>query len=439
MQAHAIPATLVEMLGSRQRSEGLLPPGKAHLAGALRPRVPTDRFGGTNEASSALHEVLSAAIELQEAQFGDIHLFDARTGILHLAAQRGLPLAYLAAVAQVTADHLSACGRTLRGRERVIIEDVQSDEDYASMRELAAKTGYRAVHSTPLRSRSGALLGVLSLHYGRPCRPSARRLRMLDLYARQSADVVERLQAEQALRAAYEGRKQFVAVLAHELRGPLAAVRNAVDLLGRQGLTPQVHEQAIAIARRQLEQASQLVDDLFDLARLGASKLALHKRSVPVKEVLQRALDVSRSRLDAAEVELLINIEPDDLAAFVDPSRFAQVIANLLNNAAKFTPPKGRVLVDCRQNDESLIVKVEDTGTGMKPETIARVFDAFEQATEETDRNRGLGLGLPLACRIVEVHGGSITAHSEGPGKGAVFTIVVPRQREIVVPRCTAR
>ena len=394
-----------------------------------RLHVRTRRLLSSLDLDSALREVLSAAIELQQADFGDIHVLDGSTGMLRLAVQQGLPKAYLAHVAQVDADHVSACGRALQRRRRIVIEDVDLDDRYALMRPLAAQTGYRAVSATPLSSRSGQLLGMLSLHFRRPFRPSERALRILDLYARQAGDVIERLQAEQALRAAYEGRKRFIATLAHELRGPLAALRNAVELLSRPNLRSDVHEQATAIARRQLDQTVQLVDDLFDLARLGASKLKLRKQRLPAKEVLQMALDVSQSGIAAAGIDLHVSIQPADLSVFVDPARFAQVIANLLNNAAKFTPEKGRVRLECYESAETVVIKVQDSGIGMGRDTVSRVFDAFEQAAEETGRNRGLGLGLPIARRIVEMHGGEITAHSDGPGKGAVFTVVLPSQR----------
>jgi signal transduction histidine kinase len=388
----------------------------------------TGRLLGTKDVAAALHEVLDAAIALQGADFGDVHRLDASSGTLRLAAQRGLPEAYLAACAEVDKDHFSACGRALRTGQAVIIEDVELDDDYTSMRPLARQTGYRAVQAKPLTARSGQLLGVLSVHFRGPCRPSQSVLRMLDLYARQAADVIERLQDQDRLRAAYEGKKRFVAMLAHDLRGPLAAVRNAIELLARPQLPREIHEQAVGIARRQLGQAVQLVDELLDLARLTESKLRLQKHDVSMNDVVQRALDVSEPQMTAAGVTLQVNIEPQGMMVFVDPPRFAQVLANLLSNASKFTPAKGHVHLTCRASPESVMIEVADTGIGMTRDTLSRVFDAFEQADEELDNSRGLGLGLPIAKRIVEMHGGEITAQSDGPGHGSTFRIDLPRQ-----------
>jgi signal transduction histidine kinase len=387
----------------------------------------TYRLLGATQVEAALHQVLDAAIDLEQADFGDIHLLDPSSGSLRLAAHRGLGDDYLAAFGEVRHDHFSACGRALKTGQAVVIEDVDLDDPYAPMRELARRTGYRAVHATPLRSQSNELLGVLSLHFRRPCRPSSGTLRMLDLYAQQAGHVIQRLQAEERLRMAYHEKKRFIAMLAHELRGPLGSVRMAVEVLARPKLTAPDHAQAIAIARRQLAQVSQLVEDLFDLERLGESKLRLAKKLVPVKEVVGASLEVSQDALSAAKVEMRITIEPPDLCMFVDPMRFSQILTNLLNNAAKFTPAGGCVHLDCREDGADVRIEVQDNGVGMTPGTESRIFDMFEQAADELDRNRGLGLGLPIARRIAEMHGGTIRAHSDGPGRGSRFTVTVPR------------
>ena len=396
-------------------------------AALLRLHVLMNRLLGAADVPSALYEVLDAAIELQRADFGHIHVLDPVGGNLCMAAQRGLPRPYLERFAEVGADHSSACGRALRAGRRIIIEDVERDDAYEPLRRIAAETGYRAVHSTPLTARSGRLLGVLSLHFKRPHRPSASVLRALDLYARQAADVIERLHAEQALRDAHEGNKRFVAMLAHELRGPLAAANNAVHLLSGTATTPSVRDAAVGIMRRQLDQLIRLVEDLFDLARMGQDKLSLRRERLPMKQVLEMALDVSRPAIEHAGLDLHVRIEPPDLSILADAGRMAQVVSNLLNNAAKFTPTGGKVWITCHETAESVVLKVEDTGSGMHAETVACVFTAFEQAPGELDRNRGLGLGMPIAKRIVEMHGGEITAKSDGPGKGSLFKVVLPK------------
>jgi signal transduction histidine kinase len=387
----------------------------------------THRLLGATQVESALREVLDAAIDLGQADFGDIHLLHAPSGRLRLAAQRGLTPDYLVAFGEVGDDHVSACGRALRTGRPVVIEDVDLDDAYTSMRQLARQTGYRAVHATPLRSESNELLGVLSLHFRRPCRPPAGTLRMLHQYAQQAANVIQRLQAEEQLRTAYQEKKRFIAMLAHELRGPLGTVRTSIEVLSRPNLPVQAHEHAIAIARRQLGRVSQLVDDLFDLERLGESKLRLKKKRVPMKEVVQAAMEVAQEATDAANIEVRITIEPSDLTVFVDPVRFSQILANLLDNAAKFTPAGGYVHVDCRECESALRIQVEDNGVGMAPAIACRVFDMFEQAADEVDKNRGLGLGLPISKRIAEMHGGTISAHSDGPARGSRFTVTIPQ------------
>ncbi len=390
----------------------------------------TYRLLGATQVESALHEVLDAAIDLEHADFGDIHLLDPASASLRLAVQRGLTRDYLAAFNEIDNDHHSACGRALKTGQPVVIEDVDLDDAYAPMRTLARQTGYRAVHATPLRSQSNELLGVLSLHFRRPCKPSAGTIRMLDLYAQQAGNVIQRLQAEDRLRTAYEEKKRFIAMLAHELRGPLGSVRMATEVLSRPSLAAREHEQAVAIARRQLAKMSQLVEDLYDLERLGESKLRLNRRLVPMKEVVEAAIEVTQEATDAAKVEVSVTIEPPGLVLYVDPMRFSQILANFLDNGAKFTPPGGCVRVDCREDGGAVRIEVRDNGVGMTPAIAGRVFEMFEQGAEESDRNRGLGLGLPIAKRIAEMHGGTISAHSDGPAQGSRFVVTIPGPAE---------
>lgn len=414
-----------------QRSSGAVlgdgsPMARTASEELLRLHALTRKLLATSDVSSALREILDAAIGLQGADFGDIHVLDSGSGTLRLAAHRGLPAEYLAEFAEIRDDHFSACGRTLKSGRSVIIEDVDLDPDYAPMRQLAAQTGYRAVQATPLTDQSGALLGVLSLHFRQPCQPTGVVLNMLDLYARQAGDVIERLQIEQQLRAAYEEKKRFVAMLAHELRGPLGAVALALDMLDRAEVTPQAQRHATAIARRQIQVVVQLVNDLFDRARLNEDKLKLSRQVVRMDKLVELALDVVRSALEDAKLTLEVDLQSTDLTLLVDSTRFAQVIANLLANAAKFTLSGGQVYLRGHDEGDAIHIEVCDTGVGMSAQFASHVFEPFAQAVDEAGGNQGLGLGLPIARQIIELHGGTITAYSAGRGAGSTFSIMLP-------------
>lgn len=221
-------------------------------------------------------------------------------------------------------------------------------------------------------------------------------------------------------------KTDFLSMLAHELRDPLLPLSNAVHLLSTPGLDSASSEKALAIMHRQLGQLARLVDDLFDFARIGEDKLSLRKEWVRVTTVLDAALDVSMPRIESAGVRLHVDVRPEQLEVCADTGRLAQTLANLLNNAAKFTPRGGNICVNCCRTGDSAVLTVKDSGIGLERELLSEVFTPFHQATGETAINRGLGLGLPIAKRIVEMHGGRIEAASDGPGKGSTFTVTLP-------------
>lgn len=240
-------------------------------------------------------------------------------------------------------------------------------------------------------------------------------------------DITERRLAEQALRDADRQKDQFIATLAHELRNPLAPIRNALTLMRR--LPPDAPRIAWCrdVIERQVGQMARLLDDLLDLSRMTRDQLELRPEPLSLATVVERALEIAQPLIDAAgqviEVEL-----PVQAVHFVgDPARLAQVFSNLLINAAKYTPPGGRLsLRACMQGDE-LQVKVSDEGIGIPPEHLPHIFEMFTQIDPSRDRSQaGLGIGLALSRRLVEMHGGRIVARSDGAGRGSEFLVGLP-------------
>jgi len=248
-------------------------------------------------------------------------------------------------------------------------------------------------------------------------------------------DVTDRRIAEKALQTANEAlldadrrKDEFLAVLSHELRNPLAPIRSSLYVLERAGTGDDRGRRAMAVIERQARQLSRLVDDLLDVTRVVRGKIRLRTERADLAELVRSAVEDHRGLFARAGVELAYD-PGSPVFVDADASRLAQVVGNLLQNAAKFTPRDGRVRVEVRAGERAEI-RVTDTGAGMTAETLARIFEPFMQADTTLDRSRGgLGLGLALAKGLAELHGGGIRAHSEGPGLGAEFVVWIPVAR----------
>ena len=240
-------------------------------------------------------------------------------------------------------------------------------------------------------------------------------------------DVTDRKRAEEALRQADQRKDEFLATLAHELRNPLAPLRNAVQILKLAGDDPQHTEFAHGLIERQVAQLVRLVDDLLDVSRITRDKIELRKKPTPLAEVVSMAVENSRSAIAGAGHELTVTLPPDEVVLDADPARLAQVLTNLLNNAAKYTPSGGQVSLTAAAAAGTVAVKVADTGIGLADGDAARIFEPFAQAGRVDGRAAdGLGVGLALVKRLTELHGGTVTAASDGPGQGSTFTVTLP-------------
>jgi CheY-like chemotaxis protein/two-component sensor histidine kinase len=232
---------------------------------------------------------------------------------------------------------------------------------------------------------------------------------------------------EEALRDADHRKDEFLATLAHELRNPLAAVSNGVQLMRLANGDGPAIEQARAMMERQLSQLVRLVDDLLDVSRITRGKLQLCKERVELTRVLQQALESSGPLIGAAHHELTVTIPPERILVEADVNRLAQVFSNLLNNAAKYTPEGGRIWLKAERQGSDVVVAVRDTGTGIPPAMLPRIFEMFTQVDRPLERAEGgLGIGLTLVKRLVEMHGGTVEALSEGQGKGTEFVVRLP-------------
>ncbi len=240
-------------------------------------------------------------------------------------------------------------------------------------------------------------------------------------------DVTERKHGEQALVTADRRKDQFLAVLSHELRNPLAPMWNALSVLDRADPAGDAALRARAVLHRQLAHLSRLVDELLDLTRISRGKIQLRRAPLALGDLVRRAADDHRSLFSEAGVALDVRLPEEPASVSGDATRLTQVVGNLLQNAAKFTPRHGHVLLELTTGEKDALLRVRDTGVGMDAEMLSRLFEPFAQAESSLERSHGgLGLGLALVRRLVELHGGQVWAHSDGPGAGAEFVIRLP-------------
>ena len=390
-----------------------------------------------------LNSILETGIAITRADKGTIQLLEGESETPTIAVQHGFDESFLQFFASVRPDDATTCGAAMQCSERIVVEDVARSEIFSDPRSVGVllEAGVQALQSTPLVSSGGKILGIISTHFSTPHRPSQRELRFMDLLARQAADFIERNQAEKhlaeqarLLEEANRLKDEFLAIMSHELRNPLNVILGYSELLVRSDeivQSEQLHRMAEAIKRNAVAQ-SKLIRDLLDLSRLRSGKLVLNKETVSLMVVVNNAIDTVRG--DAENKKLSIEVAASDEALFVegDPLRLEQIVWNLLNNSVKFTPAGGKIIIRLAKNDQHAILSVEDTGQGIEPSFLPHAFEMFRQSYGVTTRAQsGLGIGLAVVQQLVELHDGSVSAHSEGPGKGSTFTMKLRLKSEL--------
>jgi signal transduction histidine kinase len=247
-------------------------------------------------------------------------------------------------------------------------------------------------------------------------------------------DMTVRRQAEAVLREADRRKDEFLATLSHELRNPLAPIRNALELMRRAGDDRRLTEPALSIMERQFQQLVRLTDDLLDVSRITRNRIDLQRETLDLRAVLQSAVEATQPLVDAAGHQLRLVLPREPVWVDGDFTRLAQVFGNLLNNAAKFTPRGGTITIDL-VGGRRAVVTVADTGVGISRDDLGRVFDMFVQVQQDGNHPRGgLGIGLTLARRLIEAHGGRIDVTSAGRGQGTSFIVQVPTLIGAAVP-----
>jgi PAS domain S-box-containing protein len=240
-------------------------------------------------------------------------------------------------------------------------------------------------------------------------------------------DITDRQQMEENLREGDRRKDEFLATLAHELRNPLAPIRSGLEIIRRLGNDPAKFDETLEIIERQTNQIVHLVDDLLDISRITQGKIKLKKERIELETAIGIALESSRDLIDKAQNSLTVSFPHDPIYLDADLTRVAQIFLNILNNAAKYSDPGGRITLFAGREGGNAVVDIVDTGLGIEPEMLATIFDMFGQiASPDEEARGGLGIGLSVVKKLVEMHGGSVQAKSEGLGKGCIFTVCLP-------------
>jgi PAS domain S-box-containing protein len=442
-------STIAREITRRKQMEAALHASEEQLAAELRAMQDlhslTTQLLGARDMTTALYQVLDASIAMHRADFGNIQVYNPAIGALEIVAQRGFKQDFLDSFRIVGINDESACARAMRQGKQVTIEDVENDRAYALYREIAAAAGYRAVQSTPLISRGGDLIGILSTHFRRRHRPTDRELRMLDLYARQAADVIERLRIEDELRQSEEKLRQqaqeleqqlirsgrlvslgeVTASMAHEFNNPLGIIMGFVEDLLSSTESASPNYRALQIIDEESKRCRQIVRDLMEYARPKSTEFC----STSIGHVIEKTLQLVENRFYKQKVTVEKTLEPDLPRIEADASQLEQVLVNLYLNAIDAMPEGGKLTVNAGiARSEGFapmaVITVADTGFGITETDLAKIFQPFFTAK----KRRGMGLGLPICERIIKNHGGKIEVESK-PGKGTTFNIYLPLQR----------
>ena len=433
-----------ELRSSEARLFGIL----EHSAADLKAMRRLNEIGALcaregHDITECLRDVLNVAIEITGADKGNVQLLE--SGTLNMAAQTGFEQPFIEFFESVSGDD-TACGVALQTKQRVIVEDIAKSEIYSGKHSFDAmrEADVLAVHSLPLLSSTGNVLGMISVHFAQAHRPSEQELRLMDLLARQTADYLERKRVEeereQLLEREHELREtaeeanrlkdEFLAIMSHELRNPLNVILGYAELLLRMDEikgSPNLNRMADAVKRNAVAQ-SKLIRDLLDLSRLRSGKLELNRETVSPVASIENAIETVRIDSDAKDIEIVVSAPEEMLFVQADPVRLEQIIWNLLNNSVKFTPRGGRIEVRLEEADDEIVLTVSDNGQGIDTSFLPHIFEIFRQADSRTNRSQsGMGIGLAVVQQLVELHGGSVTASSAGTGKGATFIIRLPR------------
>jgi PAS domain S-box-containing protein len=381
---------------------------------------------GGLSASLDLASVLTAILDLSRrlvaADAYAVWRHDAATDHWRIGVASGLSEEYQRSTIRVLQETPSMPETPL------VAEDVLATPLLGERERAFEREGIRSLLAVPLRVR-GLTNGTLVFYYRRPHRFSEVEVRVATALSNLAAAAIGTAELYEELKANDRRKDEFLAMLAHELRNPLAAVNNAVTVL-KESRDPESWGWASDVVERQVKQLARLIDDLLDVSRITSGKIRLRRDHVDAGPVLDQAVETVQPLVEERGHELLVSIDRGGLPLWADPTRLEQVVVNLLTNAAKYTDPGGRIWLTAGRDGQDVVITVRDTGDGIPPDMIPEMFKLFVQGERSIARSEGgLGIGLTVVQKLAEMHGGGVTASSEGVGKGSTFAVRIPLAR----------
>jgi PAS domain S-box-containing protein len=374
-----------------------------------------------------------ATSQSDSSTISSVLLFD-ENGCLRHGAAPDLPDEYNNAIDGLKASKdLGTCSVAAVTGEVVMTPDIANDPKWSTIKHLPLDLGLKAAWSHPIKTGDGKVIGTFGTYFRECRRPTGHEQKVVALLAQTAALALEHRRAENSLRESDRRKDEFLAILAHELRNPLAPIRTGLELLQLGAGDPDLVQDTREMMERQTLQMVRMIDDLLDVSRISRDKLELRLRPVLFNDVIRDSVEASRPLIIGKSQNLEIHVPATEIWLNADGNRLAQVFSNLLNNASKFTPEGGNIHIHATVNDDRINVTVKDDGNGIPPEMLGRIFEMFQQVEGNGEQmKQGLGIGLTLARRLVEMHGGNIRVTSEGTGKGSSFTVELPIGRDIV-------
>ncbi|MDG2524292.1 PAS domain S-box protein [Stenotrophomonas sp. HITSZ_GD] len=381
-----------------------------------------------------------------------ILLANADQTLLRCAAAPSLPLEYAVRFDGLAiAPEGTPCGRSAYSAHQVICEDIAADPSWGEHRTHALAMGIAACYVTPILGSNGVVLGTLAMYFRTPYQPTLHEQAMARSASHLAGIVIERNRIDAQLKASLQAEKDarndaetasrikddFLATLSHELRTPLNAILGWSRLMQTESFAPENIGKGLVIIERSARSQAQIIDDLLDMSAILSGKVRLQPEHFDIGGLARSTIDLMRPTASAKQVELRVRgLEEGATPFFGDAGRLQQVLVNLLGNAIKFTPSGGRVELEMAAAPDHLRLSVHDSGVGIAPDFLPHVFDRFRQADASTTRRvGGLGLGLSISRQLIDLHGGWLGATSAGHGQGATFTLVLPYQHGVSVPR----
>ncbi len=407
-----------------------------------------DALARTRTVAEVAEVALAQGLAATRAAAGTIYLYDEEQEILRLTGSAGYAEPLLRGFERIAPDSSAPLAVAVRTGEPLFAQhSPHTPAPDLDLRSDQSRPTTTAIAAVPLVV-NGRPLGVLGLSFdavrtfpederaflvgiARQCAQALDRARLFES-ERRGREIAERMRAEaeaaeRRSREADHRKDQFLAMLGHELRNPLAPILTALELMRMKG--GREFERERTIIARQVEHVVRLVDDLLDVSRVTGGKLTLRQELVDVGAAVSKAIEMTSPLLEQRSQRLEVDIDDDGRALHVkgDIARLAQVVANLLNNAAKYTEQGGRIELSAKRDGEHVVIRVRDHGIGISKEALPQIFESFVQEARSLHRAQGgLGLGLTIVRSLVESHGGTVTAHSEGAKRGSLFTVRLP-------------